>query len=141
MAAQLYSELSDLFPENAVCYFVSLYIDYGFRLPSAYDNRPLKAEEFWAIGPQKIYFSATPAEYETKKSQQVIEQIIRPTGLIDPEIRLRKQEGQIPDLKEEIKQRAERKKRTLVTTLTKKMAEDLADYLSKGGSGCLLPSL
>ena len=108
-------------------------IDYGFRLPSAYDNRPLKAEEFWAITSQKIYLSATPAEYETKKSQQVVQQIIRPTGLIDPEISLRKTEGQIPDLKEEIKQRAERKERTLVTTLTKRMAEDLADYLSKEG--------
>ncbi|MDI6752323.1 MAG: excinuclease ABC subunit UvrB, partial [bacterium] len=108
-------------------------IDYGFRLPSAYDNRPLKAEEFWALTPQKIYLSATPAEYETKKSQQIVEQIIRPTGLLDPEIILRKQEGQIPDLIREIKQRAERKERTLVTTLTKRMAEDLADYLTREG--------
>ncbi len=108
-------------------------IDYGFRLPSAYDNRPLKAEEFWAFNVQKIYLSATPAEYETKKSQQIVEQIIRPTGLVDPEIILRKQEGQIPDLIREIKQRAERKERTLVTTLTKRMAEDLADYLAREG--------
>jgi excinuclease ABC subunit B len=108
-------------------------IDYGFRLPSAYDNRPLKQEEFWALSPQRIYLSATPAEYETKKSQQIVEQIIRPTGLVDPEIEVRKQEGQIPDLKNEIRQRAERKERTLVITLTKRMAEDLADYLSKEG--------
>jgi len=106
-------------------------IDYGFRLPSAYDNRPLKFDEFERLMPQTIYVSATPAHYELKVSEQVVELIIRPTGLVDPEIEVRKVEGQIEDLIREIRARVARKERVLVTTLTKRMAEDLAEYLSK----------
>lgn len=106
-------------------------IDYGFRLPSAYDNRPLKFDEFEKMMPQTIYLSATPCPYELKVSNQVVELIIRPTGLVDPEIDVRKVEGQIDDLIHEIRGRVARKERVLVTTLTKRMAEDLAEYLSK----------
>lgn len=106
-------------------------IDYGFRLPSAYDNRPLKFEEFKKLMPQTIFVSATPAPYELEVSNQVVELIIRPTGLIDPEIEVRRVEGQIDDLIGEIRGRVARKERVLVTTLTKRMAEDLAEYLSK----------
>ena len=109
-------------------------VDYGFRLPSCLDNRPLKFEEFQALLNQTIYVSATPAEYEIKKSQgKIIEQIIRPTGLIDPEIIVRPTTGQVDDLMQEIKKRAERNERTLVTTLTKRMAEDLSTYLKEEG--------
>lgn len=104
-------------------------IDYGFRLPSAYDNRPLYWNEFEQKINQVIYVSATPAEYERTKSTQIVEQIIRPTGLVDPEIDVRPIEGQIDDLISEINIRAERKERILVTTLTKKMAEDLTEFL------------
>ncbi|MFH1562161.1 MAG: excinuclease ABC subunit UvrB [Nitrospirota bacterium] len=106
-------------------------IDYGFRLPSAHDNRPLKFEEFKNLMPQTIFVSATPAPYELEISNQVVELIIRPTGLIDPAIDVRKVEGQIDDLIREIRGRVAKKERVLVTTLTKRMAEDLAQYLSK----------
>lgn len=108
-------------------------VDFGFRLPSALDNRPLKFEEFEAHIGQVIYTSATPGPYEIEHSQQVVEQIIRPTGLIDPEIVLRPTKGQIDDLLGEINRRVARGERVLVTTLTKRMAEDLADYLTEAG--------
>ncbi len=108
-------------------------IDYGFRLPSALDNRPLNFDEFRERVHQCIYVSATPAEYEQTHSAQIAEQIIRPTGLLDPEIDVRPTFGQIDDLLSEINDRAARGKRTLVTTLTKKMAEDLTEYLSSNG--------
>ncbi len=106
-------------------------IDFGFRLPSALDNRPLKFEEFEKRMSNTIYVSATPSAYELEKSKNhIIEQIIRPTGLVDPEISIRSTRNQIPNLVEEIKSRIEKKERTLVVTLTKRMAEDLATYLS-----------
>jgi len=108
-------------------------IDYGFRLPCAYDNRPLKFEEFETHMKNVIFVSATPAEYERNTSQQIVEQLVRPTGLLDPQISIRKTEGQIEDLMHEVQQRAARKERTLVTTLTKRMAEDLTDYLTQKG--------
>ncbi|ADN01497.1 excinuclease ABC subunit UvrB [Spirochaeta thermophila] len=108
-------------------------VEYGFRLPSALDNRPLRYEEFEAIVPQVIYVSATPEEEELSKSSQVVEQIIRPTGLLDPEVEVRPTEGQIDDLYAEIRKRVEKGQRVLVTTLTKKMAEDLTDYLQSLG--------
>ncbi len=104
-------------------------VDYGFRLPSAYDNRPLFFDEFRAKQNQTIYVSATPADYEKDCSEQVVEQIIRPTGLVDPEVEVRPIASQIDDVIGEIKIRAEKKERVLVTTLTKKMAEDLTEYL------------
>jgi len=103
-------------------------IDFGFRLPSAYDNRPLFFDEFESKLNQVMYVSATPAQYETTRSSQIVEQIIRPTGLCDPEIDVRPIEGQIDDLMGEIRMRAEKGERVLVTTLTKKMAEDLTEY-------------
>ena len=108
-------------------------IDYGFRLPCAKDNRPLKSKEFFDKVGQKIYISATPAEFELKTSQQLVEQIIRPTGLIDPKIHIRPIETQISDLKVEIKKRTEKNERVLITTLTKRMAEDLTDYFLQDG--------
>ena len=108
-------------------------IDFGFRLPSAYDNRPLKFDEFEDKINQAIFVSATPGEYEKEHSTQIVEQIIRPTGLIDPEIIVRPIEGQVDDLMGEIKIRAERNERVLVTTLTKKMAEDLTEYFENNG--------
>ena len=108
-------------------------VEYGFRLPSALDNRPLKFEEFEKLAKQIIFASATPSEHEVKKSACVAEQIIRPTGLVDPEIIIKPSEGEIDDLIYEIKKRAKRKERTLVTTLTKRMAEDLAAYLEDVG--------
>jgi excinuclease ABC subunit B len=108
-------------------------IDYGFRLPSALDNRPLKFEEFKELMGATIYTSATPAEYEMKKADQVVEQIIRPTGLIDPEVIVRPTEGQVDDLVGEINHRLKNGERVLVTTLTKRMAEDLSDYLMELG--------
>lgn len=104
-------------------------VEYGFRLPCALDNRPLKFEEFESIIKQTLFVSATPAEYEVKKSSKIVEQIIRPTGLLDPMIDVRPTKGQIDDLMEEIKKCAEAKERVIVTTLTKRMAEDLAKYL------------
>jgi len=106
-------------------------IDFGFRLPSARDNRPLNFSEFNKRINQVIYVSATPQDYEIKKSDQVVEQIIRPTYLLDPEIEVRKTKNQIPDLIEEIKKRTGLGQRVLVTTLTKRMAEELADYLKE----------
>lgn len=112
-------------------------VEYGFRLPAAMDNRPLKFEEFEALQNQVIYVSATPAEYELQKSEGIyVEQIIRPTGLLDPVIEVRPSLNQIDDLIDEIQQRAEIDERTLVTTLTKRMAEELAKYLTKVGIRC-----
>ena len=108
-------------------------IDYGFRLPSAYDNRPLNFDEFYAHINQAIFVSATPGDLELEKSQVVAEQIIRPTGLLDPEISVRPTEGQLDDLVSEINLRTAKKQRVLVTTLTKKMAEDLTSYLETFG--------
>ncbi len=108
-------------------------VEYGFRLPSALDNRPLKFDEFEQVMGSTIYTSATPADYEMKNAQQVVEQIIRPTGLIDPEVVVRPVKGQVDDLVGEIKQRVERGERILVTTLTKRMAEDLTKYMSELG--------
>ena len=108
-------------------------IDFGFRLPSAYDNRPLTFDEFYERVGQKIFVSATPGEFEKEKSVQIAEQVIRPTGLLDPLISVRPTDGQIDDLVSEINIRVERKERVLVTTLTKKMAEDLTDYIDNLG--------
>lgn len=108
-------------------------IDYGFRLPSAYDNRPLQFDEFYSLINQAIYISATPGPFEKEHSEQIVEQVIRPTGLVDPEISVRPIEGQIDDLISEINTRAEKGFRTLVTTLTKKMAEDLTEYMESLG--------
>ena len=106
-------------------------VDYGFRLPSAMDNRPLKFPEFLERIGQTVYLSATPGKYETEHSDGVVEQIIRPTGLVDPEVVVKPTEDQIDDLLGQIKERVERNERVLVTTLTKKMAEDLTDYLAE----------
>jgi excinuclease ABC subunit B len=118
-------------------------IDYGFRLPSALDNRPLRSEEFERIMPATVYVSATPSEYEISRAQTsaaekkskngVVEQLIRPTGLVDPVVSIRPVKGQVMDLHEEIQKRVDKKQRVLVTTLTKQMAEDLADYLEQKG--------
>ncbi len=108
-------------------------VDYGFRLPSAYDNRPLKFSEFEAHINQCIFVSATPGPYEYEHSEQIVEQIIRPTGILDPEISVRPTRGQIEDLIGEIRERVSKGQRALVTTLTKRMAEDLADYLQEMG--------
>jgi excinuclease ABC subunit B len=109
-------------------------IEHGFRLPSAADNRPLKAEEFWDKVNQCIFVSATPGSWELQISENhVVEQIIRPTGVLDPEIFVRPTEGQIDDLLAEVKERALRQERVLVTTLTKRMAEDLTEYLDEHG--------
>jgi excinuclease ABC subunit B len=108
-------------------------VEHGFRLPSAMDNRPLRFDEFVERVPQIIFLSATPSPYELEVSKQVVEQIVRPTGLVDPEVVVRPSKGQIDDLIHEIRERVERDQRTLVTTLTKKMAEDLTDYLVEMG--------
>ena len=108
-------------------------VEYGFRLPSALDNRPLRFDEFEARSPQTIYVSATPAEYEIRHSGAVVEQVVRPTGLVDPEVEVRPATTQVDDLLSEINLRVERGDRVLVTTLTKKMAEDLTDYLMEHG--------
>ena len=108
-------------------------VNYGFRLPSALDNRPLNFQEFQDRTNQIIYVSATPAEYERSRSGQIVEQIIRPTGLLDPEIEVRPTEGQIDDLLDEIRLREKKNQCVLITTLTKRMAEDLTDYLQKEG--------
>ena len=111
----------------------STLVDYGFRLPCAFDNRPLKFEEFEQRVNQVIYVSATPGEYERTRSGQIVEQVIRPTGLLDPRIEVRPVNGQIDDLIGEINERTARKERVLITTLTKKMAEDLTAYLQGAG--------
>ena len=108
-------------------------VDFGFRLPSALDNRPLTFEEFEAHLNQVIYMSATPGAYELQRAEQIVEQLIRPTGIVDPEISVHPTEGQIDDLIDRIRDRVERGERVLVTTLTKKMSEDLADYLHEMG--------
>ena len=104
-------------------------VEYGFRLPSALDNRPLKFEEFEQRAPQRIYISATPGPYELEHSGAVVEQVVRPTGLVDPEVEIRPAATQVDDLLSEIRLRSEKKERVLVTTLTKRMAEDLTEYL------------
>ena len=111
-------------------------VEFGFRLPSAFDNRPLKFPEFQKRIKQAIYVSATPSDYERERSAQIAEQIIRPTGLLDPEVSVRPSEGQIDDLIGEINERVAKNERTLVTTLTKKMAEDLTTYLGGAGIKC-----
>ncbi|AFV10897.1 UvrABC system protein B [Thermacetogenium phaeum DSM 12270] len=108
-------------------------VDYGFRLPSALDNRPLRFDEFLAKVPEVIFVSATPGPFELDHSHQVVEQIVRPTGLVDPEVEVRPAAGQVDDLVAEIRLRVEKRQRVLVTTLTKKMAEDLTDYLQELG--------
>jgi excinuclease ABC subunit B len=109
-------------------------VEFGFRLPSAMDNRPLKFEEFLDRIGQTVYLSATPGSYELTRTQgEFVEQVIRPTGLVDPQIVVKSTKGQIDDLVDEIRERAERDERVLVTTLTKKMAEDLTDYLLEAG--------
>lgn len=108
-------------------------VGYGFRLPSALDNRPLKFDEFEKLMPQTIFISATPAEYEQRKSGQIAEQVVRPTGLVDPEIIIRPVATQVDDLMSEVTLRTAKAERTLVTTLTKRMAEDLTDYFSDHG--------
>jgi excinuclease ABC subunit B len=105
-------------------------VQYGFRLPSAFDNRPLNFEEFYKHINQAVFVSATPGEFEKDKATQIVEQVIRPTGLLDPLISVRPTDGQIDDLVGEINTRIAKKERVLITTLTKKMAEDLTDYLS-----------
>src|SRR5687768_655936 len=108
-------------------------VEYGFRLPRAIDNRPLKFDEFEEVMGNTIYTSATPGPYELEKADQVVEQIIRPTGLVDPEVEIRPSKGQVDDLVGEIRQRVDRRERILVTTLTKRMAEDLSEYLQELG--------
>jgi len=108
-------------------------VEHGFRLPSAYDNRPLNFEEFLQRVPQAIFVSATPGEFELSVSEKVVEQIIRPTGLLDPVVEVRKTEGQIDHLLSEIRERIKRNERVLVTTLTKRSAEELTEYLIEKG--------
>ena len=108
-------------------------VDHGFRLPSAMDNRPQTFQEYLSITPHMVFVSATPGPYEREHGQRVLEQIVRPTGILDPEVEVRATRNQIDDLMKEIRQRAERNERVLVTTLTKKMSEDLTDYLLEMG--------
>jgi excinuclease ABC subunit B len=108
-------------------------VNYGFRLPSALDNRPLRFDEFERLLPQTIFVSATPADYESKHAGQVVEQLVRPTGLVDPILEVRPAQTQVDDLLSEISLRVEKHERVLVTTLTKRMAEDLTDYLNEHG--------
>src|SRR5436305_1876158 len=145
--------LLDYFPDDFVCFIDESHqtvpqiggmyegdrsrkqtlVDYGFRLPSALDNRPQTFQEFLSITPQIVFVSATPGEYERRHGTRIVEQIVRPTGIVDPEVEVRETRNQIDDLMNEIRARAERDERTLVTTLTKKMAEDLTDYLLEMG--------
>jgi excinuclease ABC subunit B len=145
--------LIDYFPEDFLCFIDESHqtvpqiggmyhgdrsrkqtlVDYGFRLPSAMDNRPQTFDEFLSITNQMCFVSATPGEFEQAKSKRIVEQIVRPTGIVDPEISVRETKNQIDDLMNEIRVRVEREERTLVTTLTKKMAEDLTDYLLEMG--------
>ena len=108
-------------------------VEYGFRLPSAFDNRPLNFEEFYSHINQAVFVSATPSDFEREHSAQIVEQVIRPTGLLDPEVTVKPSDGQIDDLVSEINIRTAKKERVLITTLTKKMAEDLTDYLENLG--------
>ncbi|MFK7795709.1 MAG: excinuclease ABC subunit UvrB [Gammaproteobacteria bacterium] len=112
----------------------STLVEYGFRLPSALDNRPLKFEEFEDLSPQVIYISATPGDYEFEKSSQIVEQVVRPTGLIDPIIEIRPVASQVDDALSEINERAAKGERVLITTLTKRMSEDLTEYLEENGA-------
>ncbi|MGH2874482.1 MAG: excinuclease ABC subunit UvrB, partial [Solirubrobacteraceae bacterium] len=145
--------LLDYFPDDFVCFLDESHqtvpqiggmyegdrsrkqtlIDYGFRLPSALDNRPQTFQEFLRVTPQIVFVSATPGQYERTHSMRVVEQIVRPTGIVDPEVEVRKTTGQIDDLMNEIRVRVESDERTLVTTLTKKMSEDLTGYLLEMG--------
>ena len=145
--------LLDYFPDDFVCFIDESHqtvpqiggmhegdrsrkqtlVDYGFRLPSALDNRPQTFAEFLSITPQMVFVSATPGEYERSHSPRIVEQIVRPTGIIDPEVEVRETKNQIDDLMNEIRVRVDRNERTLVTTLTKKMSEDLTDYLLEMG--------
>ncbi|MDQ6729962.1 MAG: excinuclease ABC subunit UvrB [Actinomycetota bacterium] len=145
--------LLDYFPDDFVCFIDESHqtvpqiggmhagdrsrkqtlVDYGFRLPSALDNRPQTFSEFLSITPQMVFVSATPGEYERTHSPRIVEQIVRPTGIIDPAVEVRETRNQIDDLMNEIRGRADRNERTLVTTLTKKMSEDLTDYLLEMG--------
>ncbi len=145
--------LLDYFPEDFVCFIDESHqtvpqiggmaegdrsrkqtlVDYGFRLPSALDNRPQTFQEFLSITPQIVFVSATPGEYERTHSQRIVEQIVRPTGIVDPDIEVRETRNQIDDLMNEIRVRVDRNERVLVTTLTKKMSEDLTDYLLEMG--------
>ncbi len=145
--------LIDYFPDDFVCFLDESHqttpqiggmyhgdrsrkqtlVDYGFRLPSAMDNRPQTFDEFLAITPQICFVSATPGEYERSRSARVVEQIVRPTGIIDPEVEVRQTKNQIDDLMNEVRSRVEKDERVLVTTLTKKMSEDLTDYLLEMG--------
>ncbi len=145
--------LLDYFPDDFVCFIDESHqtvpqiggmyegdrsrkqtlVDYGFRLPSAMDNRPQTFQEFLSITPQMVFVSATPGEYERSHSNRIVEQIVRPTGIIDPDVEVRETRNQIDDLMNEIRARTERDERTLVTTLTKKMSEDLTDYLLEMG--------
>jgi len=145
--------LLDFFPDDFVCFIDESHqtvpqiggmfegdrsrkntlVDFGFRLPSALDNRPQTFDEFLQHTPQIVFVSATPSDFERNHSSQIVEQIVRPTGVIDPEVDVRETKNQIDDLMEEIRQRVEVEERTLVTTLTKKMAEDLTDYLLEYG--------
>jgi excinuclease ABC subunit B len=108
-------------------------VEYGFRLPSALDNRPLKFEEFEQRMRQAIFVSATPAQWENEHAGQVVEQLVRPTGLVDPEVEVRPATHQVDDVLQEIRIRVDRHERVLITTLTKRMAEQLTDYLSDNG--------
>jgi excinuclease ABC subunit B len=145
--------LLDYFPDDFVCFIDESHqtvpqiggmyegdrsrkqtlVDYGFRLPSALDNRPQTFQEFLSITPQMVFVSATPGEYERSHSPRIVEQIVRPTGIVDPDVEVRETRNQIDDLMNEIRARTERDERTLVTTLTKKMSEDLTDYLLEMG--------
>jgi excinuclease ABC subunit B len=145
--------LLDYFPDDFVCFIDESHqtvpqiggmyegdrsrkqtlVDYGFRLPSALDNRPQTFAEFLSITPQMVFVSATPGEYERSHSSRIVEQIVRPTGIVDPEVEVRETRNQIDDLMNEIRARVDRDERTLVTTLTKKMSEDLTDYLLEMG--------
>jgi excinuclease ABC subunit B len=145
--------LLDYFPDDFVCFIDESHqtvpqiggmhegdrsrkqtlVDYGFRLPSALDNRPQTFQEFLSITPQIVFVSATPGEYERTHSNRILEQIVRPTGVVDPDVEVRETRNQIDDLMNEIRGRVDRNERTLVTTLTKKMAEDLTDYLLEMG--------
>src|SRR5205809_83943 len=145
--------LIDYFPDDFVCFLDESHqtvpqlggmyegdrsrkqtlVDYGFRLPSALDNRPQMFDEFLAITPQIVFVSATPGEFERSHSTGVVEQIVRPTGIVDPAVEVRETRNQIDDLMNEVRKRVDRDERVLVTTLTKKMSEDLTDYLLEMG--------
>ena len=116
-------------------------VEYGFRLPSALDNRPLRFDEFEHLAPQTIFVSATPRPFELEQSGQVVEQVVRPTGLVDPEVEVRAVGTQVDDVLSEINVRAENDERVLITTLTKRMAEDLTEYLYEHGVACSLFAL